>query len=322
MLGGAAAGWPLAAQGQRLERSRRIGLLLSGTSEGDAEGEARLAAFRERLSKLGWSEGRNLLMLVRAFHGEMEQIRAYAAELAGQSLDVVLLVSNPALVAMRQLAPDLPIVFVQVGDPVGTGLVASLARPGGNATGFMHYEPAMGGKWLEILKEIAPGISRALVLLHPDVAANVEFLRAAEAAGSTHRVVVEGAGVRNTGDVVRAINSFGREPGGGVVALPNPITGGNRKVIADLAIDHRLPTIGAFRYLAANGALASYGIDVVALFQSAATYVDRILRGEKPSDLPVQAPTKYELVVNLKTAKALGLTVSPTLLARADEVIE
>ena len=321
LLGGAAA-WPLVARAQQPERMRRIGLLLAGTLEGDGETEARLKAFRERLAKLGWIEGRNLALVVRAFAGEGEQVRAYAQELAGLSLDVILVVSNPVLAAMRQAAPATPIVFVQVGDPVGSGFVSSLAHPGGTITGFMHYEPAMGGKWLETLKEVSPGISRALVLLLPDVAANVEFLRAAQAAGPVHNVAVEGAGVRNTDDVMRTMTSFGDGPAAGVVALPNPVTGGNRKLIADLAIKQRLSTIAAFRYVAASGALVSYGIDVLALFQSAAGYIDRILKGENPANLPVQATTKYELVINLKTANALGLQVPPTMLARADEVIE
>jgi putative ABC transport system substrate-binding protein len=321
LLGGAAA-WPIAARAQQPNRMRRMGLLLAGTLEGDGEAEARLKAFRERLAKLGWIEGRNLVMVVRAFTGEGEQVRAYARELAGLSLDVILVVSNPVLAAMRQAAPATPIVFVQVGDPVGSGFVSSLAHPGGTITGFMHYEPAMGGKWLETLKEVSPGISRALVLLLPDVAANVEFLRAAQAAGPAHNVAVEGAGVRNTDDVVRAMTSFGDGPAAGVVALPNPVTGGNRKLIADLAIKQRLSTIAAFRYVAASGALVSYGIDVLALFQSAAGYIDRILKGENPADLPVQAPIKYELVINLKTARALGFDVPAMLLARADEVIE
>jgi putative ABC transport system substrate-binding protein len=322
VLGGAAAVWPLAARAQRSERLRRVGVLLVGTSEGDGETEARLKAFRERLAQLGWIEGRNLALVVRAFSGEGEQIRGYARELAGLSLDVILVISNPVLAAMRQAAPATPIVFVQVGDPVGSGFVSSLAHPGGTITGFMHYEPAMGGKWLETLKEVSPGMSRALVLLLPDVAANVEFLRAAQAAGPLHDVAVEGAGVRSTDDVLRAMTSFGNGPAAGVIALPNPVTGENRQLIADIAIKQRLSTIAGFRYLAASGALVSYGIDVLALFQSAAGYIDRILKGEKPADLPVQAPTKYELVINLKTARSLGLTVPDALLARADEVIE
>jgi ABC-type uncharacterized transport system substrate-binding protein len=326
LLGGAAVAqvwtWPLAARAQQGRGFRRVGMLLAGTLEGDGETEARLRALRERLAQLGWIEGRNLALVVRAFSGEDEQIRANARELAGLSLDVILVISNPVLAAMRQAAPTTPIVFVQVGDPVGSGFVSSLAHPGGTVTGFMHYEPAMGGKWLETLKEVSPGMSRALVLVLPDVAANVEFLRAAQAAGPLHNVVVEGAGVRSTDDVLRAMTGFGNGPAAGVIVLPNPVTGGNRQLIADLAIKQRLSTIAAFRYVAASGALVSYGIDVLALFQSAAGYIDRILKGEKPADLPVQAPTKYELVLNLKTAKALGLDVSPTLIARADEVIE
>lgn len=319
ILGGAAVALPFVARAQ--ERVRRIGILYAGAIDEDAERETRLAGFRAGMSRLGWTEGRNLHVVVRTTAGDPEQIRAHAAELAVLSPEVVLVVSNPVLAAMRRAAPDTPIVFTQVGDPVGSNFVASLARPGGNITGFMHYEPAMGGKWLEVLKEIAPAMARALVLLHPDVTANVEFLRAAEAAGSSNRVAVSGAGVRSTGDVVRAIESFSGSHGG-VIILPNPVTGGSRKVIADLAIRHRLPTVGAFRYLAANGVLISYGLNVPAVFQSAATYVDRILKGEKPSNLPVQAPATFELVINLNTAKALGLAVPPSLLARANEVIE
>ncbi len=299
---------------------RRIGILYAGAAEDNEEREARSAAFRNGLAKLGWIEGRNLAMVVVRI--DLDRLRASTAELASQSLEAILVVGNPALAAMRRAAPATPIVFVQVGDPVGSGFVTSLARPGGNTTGFMHYEPAMGGKWLQTLKEAAPAITRALVLFHPDVAANDGFLRAAETAGPALKVAVEGAGVRNADEFARAIASFARVPGGGVVALPNPVTSGNRKALAELGIEHKLPTIGAFRYIVANGALISYGIDPVAIYQSAATYVDRILRGEKPANLPVRAPTKYEMAINLKTAKALGIEVPPMLLARADEVIE
>jgi putative ABC transport system substrate-binding protein len=213
-------------------------------------------------------------------------------------------------------------VFVQVGDPVGSGFVASLARPGGNVTGFMHFEPAMGGKWLEVLKEITPAMTRALILLLPEATANVEFVRAAQAAGPIYKVAVSSAGVHNAGDIERAVTAFAGEPNSGLIVLPNPISGTHSPLIAELAVRHRLPTIGAFRYIAASGGLASYGIDVRDVYRRAAEYIDRILKGEKPADLPVQAPTKYELVINLKTAKALGLEVPTTLLARADEVIE
>jgi putative ABC transport system substrate-binding protein len=211
---------------------------------------------------------------------------------------------------------------VQVGDPVGSGFVTSLAHPGGNTTGFMHFEPAMGGKWLEVLKEIAPTMTRALVLLLPEAAANVEFVRAAQAAGPAYKVAVSSAGIHNANEVERAVTTFAEEPNGGLIALPNPISGTHRALIAYLAIRHRMPTIAPFRNIVASGVLASYGIDVLDLYRRAAEYIDRILKGEKPGELPVQGPTKFELIINLKTAKALGLDIPPLLLARADEVIE
>ena len=243
-------------------------------------------------------------------------------ELVALAPDVIIVAGNPALAAVQRQTPTIPIVFVLVGDPVGSGFVDSLARPGGNATGFSHYEPAIGGKWLEILKEIAPGMRRALVLLHPDVAANVEFLRAAEVAGSAYRITVSAAGVRNAAEIEHALIHFAREPNGGLVVLPNPVNGHNRDLIAQLALRHRLPAVGAFPYMARSGALCAYGIDTTDIYRRAALYVDRILKGTKPSELPVQLPIKYELIINLKTAKALGITVPASVLVRADEVIE
>ena len=255
LLGGVVIAWPLAAHAQQADRMRRIGILYAGAAEDNEERQARSAAFRNGLAKLGWIEGRNLAMVVVRI--DLDRLGASTAELASQSLEAILVVGNPALAAMRRAAPATPIVFVQVGDPVGSGFVTSLARPGGNTTGFMHYEPAMGGKWLQTLKEAAPAITRALVLFHPDVAANDGFLRAAETAGPALKVAVEGAGVRNADEFARAIASFARVPGGGVVALPNPVTSRNRKALAELGIEHKLPTIGAFRYIVANGALAA-----------------------------------------------------------------
>jgi putative ABC transport system substrate-binding protein len=314
-LGGAVA-LPLTARAQSAERMRRIGIVAGNL--GDRETEERISAFKKRLQELGWSEGRN----VRFDLGDSRSPASAVLDLVALTPDLIVVTGNPTLAAAQKATRSIPIVFVLVGDPVGSGFVASLARPGGNATGFSHYEPAMGGKWLEILKEIAPGMRRALVLLHPDVAANVAFLRAAEAAGPAHAVTVSGAGVRNSKEIEQAVPDFARDPDGGIIVLPNPVNGGNRALIARLALQHRLPAVAAFPYMAASGTLASYGINVVDIYRRAAPYVDRILKGAKPADLPVQLPTKFELVINLKTANAIGLAVPPTLLSRADEVIE
>jgi putative tryptophan/tyrosine transport system substrate-binding protein len=319
LLGTTAAVWPLGARAQQPERMRRI-VVLTGRSE-DAESQAWLGALKERLSQRGWNTQRNLRLDIRASSG-VEQTQADADELVRLQPDAVLAVGNPQVLALRQATQGIPIVFALVGDPVGSGFVSSLARPGGNITGFMHFEPAMGGKWLEILKETAPSVRCVLILLVPEVQANREFVRAAQAAGATYNVSVTEAGVHDGQDIQQAIKAFSGEPGGGVIALPNPVTGTHRDLIANLALHSRLPSIGAFRYMPVSGTLASYGIDIATIFRNAADYIDRILRGEKPADLPVQAPTRYELVINLKTAKALGLDVPPTLLARADEVIE
>jgi putative ABC transport system substrate-binding protein len=318
LIGGAAA-WPVAARAQQSAQVRRIAVL-TGRAE-DVESRGWIEAMRQRLNELGWSDGRNVRIHLRA-GGDVEQWQTYAGELVASVPDVIVVVGNPGLAALKRETRTIPIVFVQVGDPVGSGFVAGLARPGGNITGFMHFEPAMGGKWLEMLKEITPAMTRALVLLLPEAAANVEFVRAAEAAGPTYQVAVSSAGVHNAGDIERGVTAFAGEPNGGLIVLPNPISGTHSPLIAALAIRHRLPAIGAFRYVAVDGALASYGIDVRDLYRHAADYIDRIFKGEKPADLPVQAPTKYELVINLKTAKAVGVEVPSTLLARADEVIE
>jgi putative tryptophan/tyrosine transport system substrate-binding protein len=318
LLGGAAA-WPIAADAQQPARVRRISVL-TGRAE-DAESLGWIEAMRQRLNGLGWTDGRNIRIDLRA-GGDFEQWQTYADELVASTPDVIVVVGNPGVVALARRTRTIPIVFVQVGDPVGSGFVASLARPGGNVTGFMHFEPAMGGKWLEMLKEITPAMTRALVLLLPDVTANVEFARAAQAAGPSYQVAVSSAGVHNAGDIEAAVTAFASERNGGLIVLPNPISGTHSPLIAELALRNRLPAIGAFRYVAAAGALASYGVDVRDLYRRAAEYVDRILKGEKTAELPVQAPTKYELVINLKTAKALGLEVPPILLSRADEVIE
>ena len=319
LLGGAAAAWPVAARGQQGGRVRRVGVLTGRAN--DAESLAWIRIFRQRLEELGWTDGRNLRIELLAV-GNTDAWAAQATALVTSAPDIIVVAGNPGVTALKQETRTIPIVFVQVGDPVGSGFVLSLARPGGNITGFMHYEPAMGGKWLEALKEIAPSVTRVLVLFLPSVTANVQFVDAAKAAGSTLQMAIDSAGIRSANDIERAVTAFAHEPGGGLIVLPNPISGNNHALVAELAIRHRLPAIAAFRYMAESGILSSYGIDVGSLYRRAAEYVDRILKGEKPADLPVQAPTRYELVINLKAAKAIGLEVPPTLLVRADEVIE
>jgi putative ABC transport system substrate-binding protein len=318
-LGGAAAAWPLAARAQQPERMRRIGVLLGTT----ASGPEPVPAFVQRLRELGWTDGGNVRLEYRAIAGNIDRFRTYAAELVTQAPDVILVQSNPGLAALQEITRSIPIVFVQVADPVASGFVASLARPGGNITGFTNFEPSMGSKWLELLKEISPRVTRGLVLMHPETAANVSMSRAADAAAPAVGIKVTVAGVRNDAEIERAIAAFAAESnGGGLIAIPHTVTVVNHRRIIDLATRNLLPTVFAFRYSAAAGALMSYGVDADDLYQRAAAYVDRILKGARPSELPVQAPTKFELVINLKTAKAIGLEVPPTLLARADEVIE
>jgi putative ABC transport system substrate-binding protein len=318
-MAGSAIMWPLTAPAQQSLRIRRVGVLTGRAA--DPESLTWVEAFRQRLKELGWSDGRNVSINLVA-DGDVQQWRANAGKMVASAPDVIIVVGNPGVTALQQETRTIPIVFVLVGDPVGSGFVGSLARPGGNITGFMHFEPAMGAKWLEILKSISPTMTRALVLHLPEVKANVEFVRSAQDAGPIFKVAVSAAGVHNTDDIERAVTAFSGEPGGGLILLPNPITGTHRGLVAELAIRHRMPSIAAFRNVVASGALASYGIDILGIYRRAAEYADRILRDEKPADLPVQAPTKYELIINLKTALAIGLEVPQLLLARADEVIE
>jgi len=318
-IAASALAWPLAARAQRAERVRHVGIL-TGRAE-DPESLSWVDAFRKRLGELGWSDGRNVRIDLLA-DGDVDRWQANAHRLVASAPDVIIVAGNPGVSALQQETGTIPIVFVQVGDPVGSGFVASLSHPGGNVTGFMHFEPAMGAKWLEVLKAIAPATSRALVLYLPEAAANVEFVRSAEAAQATYAVAVSSAGIHNAGDIEKAIGEFAKEPNGGLIVLPNPISGMHRAVIAETAIRHRLPSIAVFRNMAASGILACYGIEVANLYRRAAEYTDRLLRGEKAKDLPVQLPTKYELIVNMKTANALGLEIPPMLLARVDEVIE
>jgi putative ABC transport system substrate-binding protein len=321
LLGGVAAAWPIAARGQQGERMRRIGVLV-GAPETDPETKRRIEALVQKLRDFGWTADRNVRFDYR-ISTEVERMGAYAAEIVALGPDIIVVHSNPFLAALRQVNRTIPTVFAQVADPVNSRFVESLARPGGNLTGFTNFEAEIGGKWLELIKEIAPRVTRALVLLHQETAANVAFLRAAEAAAPSLQINVTAAGVHNATEIEQAVVTFAQEPDGGLIVLPHVVIGPSRDRIAALAARHRLPCIVPFRFwMATNGGLMSYGIDVVDLFQRAAAYVDRILRGAMPSDLPVQNPTKYELVINLNTAKALGLDVPATLLARADEVIE
>jgi putative ABC transport system substrate-binding protein len=321
LLGGSAAAWPLAARAQQPERMRHIGVLM-GAPQTDPETKRRIEALVQKLLEFGWTEGRNVRFDYR-ISTEVERMGVYAAEIVELRPDIIVVHSNPFLAALRQVNRTIPTVFIQVADPVGSRFVDSLARPGGNLTGFTNFEAEIGGKWLELIKEIAPRVTRALVLLHQETAANVAFLRAAEAAAPPLQINVTAAGVHNTAEIEQAIVTFAQEPNGGLIVLPHAVMGPSRDRIAALAARHRLPCIFPFRFwMAMNGGLMSYGIDVVDLFQRGGAYVDRILRGAKPSDLPVQNPIKFELVINLKTAKALGLTVPDKLLALADEVIE
>ena len=317
-LGGAVA-LPLAAHAQT-ERTRRIGALMAFT-ENEAEGQVRVAAFRRQLQELGWSEGHNLQIDFRYVGGGIERMRPAAAELVALTPDVIFVQSNPGVAALQQVNRAIPAVFAQIADPVGSGFIDNLAHPGGNITGFTNFEAEIGGKWLEILKEVAPTVTRSLVLLDTQTAANVAFLRAAETASTSLGITVTGAGVQDAAEIASAFETFAA-PNSGLLVMPHFVTVSNRVLIGELAILHRMPTVAAFGFMAASGSLVSYGVDVVDLFRRAAGYVDRILRGVKPAELPVQQPTKYELVVNLKTAKAIGLTVPPTLLVGADKVIE
>jgi putative ABC transport system substrate-binding protein len=319
LLGGAAATWPSAAHAQQ---PRRIGALIANYTQTDREGQASIAAFLDTFQKLGWTDGRNVRIEYYWAAGDTERIKASAAALVRSAPDVIVVASSPALVELRRLTSTIPIVFTLVGDPVGSGFVAGLARPGGNVTGFQAFDPAMGSKWLGLLKEAAPNLSRVAVLFGSDVPANVALLRAAEAVAPSLGVTVTAVDVHDGGDIERAVATFANRTDGGLIVLANPFTLTNRASIIILAARYRLPAIYPFRYFATEGGLMSYGSDQIDQWRGAATYVDRILRGEKPGELPVQASTKFELVVNLKTAKALGLNIPPGLPLRADEVIE
>jgi ABC-type uncharacterized transport system substrate-binding protein len=321
LLGGTVVAWPVAARAQQPDRIRRIGVL-NPFAENDPQVQANITAFRQALQKLGWTDGRNVRIDYRWGGADPGRIRAQAKELLGLNPDVILVSSALALQPLLQETRSIPILFTQIADPVGAGLVASLARPGSNITGFTVAEFSTFGKLLEVLKEVAPHVTRVAVVLNPDQIPQTGMLRAIEAAAPSFRVQVTAAGARDATELERAIDQFAREPNGGLIVLPNPVTDGNRGLIIAMAARHRLPAAYAFRHSVADGGLVSYGIDLADQFRQAASYVDRILRGENPADLPVQAPVKFELVINLKTAKALGLDVPWILQQRADEVIE
>jgi putative ABC transport system substrate-binding protein len=318
VLGGAVA-WPLAA---RAQQPRRIGWLVANYAQTDREGQANIAAFLDTFQRLGWTDGRNVRMEYRWGAGDADRIQASASELVRSAPDVIVVVGGAALAELHRLTSTIPIVFAQHTDPVDTGIVASLARPGGNITGFQSFEPAVGGKWLGVLREAAPNLRRVAVLFGSDSASNVAFLRAAEAVAPSLGVAVTAVDVHNGGEIERAITTFASQADGGLIVVPHPYTIANRASIIILAAGHHLPAIYPYRYFATEGGLISYGPDQIDQWRRAATYVDRILWGEKPGELPVQAPTKFELVINMKTAKALGLSIPPGLPLRADEVIE
>ena len=324
LSGGAAATsllFPLAARAQQNERMRRIGVLMNLAAE-DPETKARLAAFEQVLQRLGWTIGQNVRIDDRAAGGNTDKLRGYAAELVALAPDVILAQSSTAVALLLQATRSVPIVFADISDPVGAGFVDSLARPGGNATGFMLLEYSLSGKWLELLKEIVPRLTRAAVLRDPANPAATAQFGSIQAMAPSLGVEVSPVSVRDAGEIERAVEAFARTANGGLIVTPSASVSVYHDLIIALAARHKLPAIYSFRSLVTRGGLLSYGPDTVDQFRSAAGYVDRILKGEKPADLPVQAPTKFELVINLKTAKALGLDVPTAVLARADEVIE
>jgi len=320
LFGGVAA-WPLAARAQQPERMRRIGVLTPFAAD-DPESMARIAAFLQGLGETGWAVGRNVRIDYRWSAGDAERTRKNAAELVALAPDVILATGSPVTAALLQATRTVPLVFVQVPDPVANGFVASLAQPGGNATGFATFDYATNVKWLEVLKEIAPRVKRAAVLRDPTIASGIGQMAAIQGVASVFGLELRPVGVRDADEIERAVTAFAREPNGGLIVLPSPLSFVQRDLIITLAARHQLPAVYGLRFFVTGGGLISYGPDTIEPYRHAAGYVDRILKGEKPADLPVQAPTRYDLVLNAKTAKALGLDVPPTLIARADEVIE
>ena len=319
ILLGAAGAWPLAARAQQPDRVRRVGVLM-GIAD-DFEGQARMAVFRQRLQALGWTEGRNVQFIYRWSAGDAVQARQLAKELLDLRSDVILTNSTPVTVAVRDTTRTTPTVFVQVSDPVGAGVVQRLTRPGGNLTGFTNFDPSTAGKWLELLKLLAPSITRVAYLFNPNTAPLL-YAKAVETAAPLLSLKSIPAAVHKALEIERALEQIARESDSALLVLPDLFNATNRQSIIALGDRYRLPAVYPFRYFVTSGGLMSYGTELLDTYRQAASYVDRILKGERPSDLPVQQPTKFELVINLSTTKALGLTVPPMLLARADEVIE
>ena len=313
--------WPFAARAQQPEKMRRIGLL-TPLAESDPEGQARIGALRQALESLGWAEGRNIRIDYHWSAEDADRLRVNAAKLVEMAPDVIVVNSTVMLAALKKETQTVPIVFVQVPDPVASGLVASLAHPGGNITGFTNFEYALGGKWLELLKEVVPDVARVAAIQNPRDRSSSEYTRAIKAVAPSVGVQVTAADPHDASEIERSIGTFARESNAGLIVLPGVFTFVHHKVIIAMAARHHLPAVYPYRYHTADGGLISYGVETVDLYRRAAGYVDRILKGEIPAGLPVQAPNKFELVINLKTANALGLTVPPRLLARADEVIE
>ena len=320
LMAGSGLAWPIPSYAQQGERVRRIGVLFGQAA--DDQGQARIVALTQALKNLGWAGGRNVQMDVRWGAGNAEEIRRYASELVALNPDVIMASGSPAVVSLLQATNALPIVFVLVPDPVGAGLVDSLAHPGGNATGFTIFEYGIGAKWLELLKEISPSIKRVAVLRDPAIAAGIGQFGAIQSSAPTFGVELTPINVRDTGEIERAVATFARSPAGGVIVTGSSLSAVHRDLIITLSARHNLPAVYYEQFFVVAGGLVSYGPDLVEQHRAAASYVDRILKGEKPGELPVQAPTKYQLAINLKTAKALGLSVPPALLSRADEVIE
>ena len=323
LLGGAVVSWPLAARAQQPDRVRRIGVLM-GFAENDSQAQAMIAAFREGLEKLGWTEGRNTQIDTRwTTPADAESRQRFAKELVALQPDVILSHTTPTTAALLQQTRTIPIIFATVSDPVGSGFVASFPRPGGNVTGFTLIEPTMASKWVGLLKEIAPRVNRVAFLFNPATATYADyFLKPFKAAAASFAVEAIAASVRDSSQLESVVAAQAREPNGGLIVMPDSFTDTHRVEITSLAARYHLPAVYAYRFFAKLGGLLSYGVDLTDNFRRAAIYVDLILKGAKPSDLPVQAPVKYELVINLKTAKELGLDVPPGLSARADEVIE